>query len=268
MNEDGTADDTLKSLTPETEDPFEITIVSSGRNEYYSYDGSGNRTRKDFFTADTTENWAYEYIEGTNLVKFDGEYAYQYDANGNLTAKGTSYNTDKTSVYQLGDYTKYTYDNFNRLIKVQKLNLTGTALETVVEYTYNAMNMRVQRTADSIDTTYHFDPEGKVLEEVTGTEVTDYTYLGSKHLAKITDTQTLYYGTDHLGSTILLTNAAGEDVWSGEITPFGDQESTKGLDEHVKYTGKDWDEEAELFYFNWRWYDPEIGRFTTEDSCP
>ncbi len=32
-----------------------------------------------------------------------------------------------------------------------------------------------------------------------------------------------------------------------------------------RYTGKDFDEDAELCYFNARWYDAELGRFTTED---
>ncbi len=32
-----------------------------------------------------------------------------------------------------------------------------------------------------------------------------------------------------------------------------------------RYTGKDYDAEAGLYYFNARWYDAELGRFTTED---
>jgi len=31
------------------------------------------------------------------------------------------------------------------------------------------------------------------------------------------------------------------------------------------FTGKQWDEDVELYYFNARWYDPETGRFVTED---
>jgi len=31
------------------------------------------------------------------------------------------------------------------------------------------------------------------------------------------------------------------------------------------FTGKRWDEDAQLYYFNARWYDPETGRFITED---
>jgi len=31
------------------------------------------------------------------------------------------------------------------------------------------------------------------------------------------------------------------------------------------FTGKQWDEDEQLYYFNARWYDPETGRFITED---
>jgi RHS repeat-associated protein len=33
------------------------------------------------------------------------------------------------------------------------------------------------------------------------------------------------------------------------------------------FSGKDWDPDASLYYFNARWYDPEIGRFITEDPA-
>ena len=37
------------------------------------------------------------------------------------------------------------------------------------------------------------------------------------------------------------------------------------FDERVRFTGKDYDEVTGLYYFNARWYDPQLGRFTSED---
>jgi len=37
------------------------------------------------------------------------------------------------------------------------------------------------------------------------------------------------------------------------------------FDEPLFFTGKQWDEDAQLYYFNARWYDPETGRFIMED---
>ena len=65
-----------------------------------------------------------------------------------------------------------------------------------------------------------------------------------------------------------MTDENGEEVWTGAVTPFADkEESTEGLEERVKYTGKDLDEDTGLYYFNARWYDPLNGRFITEDPC-
>jgi RHS repeat-associated protein len=47
---------------------------------------------------------------------------------------------------------------------------------------------------------------------------------------------------------------------SGEGTGSGESE-------RLKYTGKDFDEDAGLYYFNARWYDPGTGRFITEDPA-
>ncbi len=43
--------------------------------------------------------------------------------------------------------------------------------------------------------------------------------------------------------------------------------SEGSIEERVKFTGKDYDEAAGLYYFNARWYDAELGRFTTEDPA-
>ena len=39
------------------------------------------------------------------------------------------------------------------------------------------------------------------------------------------------------------------------------------FDERVRFTGKDYDEVTGLYYFNARWYDPQLGRFTSEDPA-
>ena len=39
------------------------------------------------------------------------------------------------------------------------------------------------------------------------------------------------------------------------------------VEEAVKFTGKELDPETGLYYFNARWYDPVLGRFTTEDPA-
>jgi RHS repeat-associated protein len=76
-----------------------------------------------------------------------------------------------------------------------------------------------------------------------------------------------YTAKDSLGSVTGTTDQGGELVGRREYADF----DSAGMDGEGNedtlewYTGKEWDREAGLYYFNARWYEPETGRFTTED---
>jgi RHS repeat-associated protein len=67
-----------------------------------------------------------------------------------------------------------------------------------------------------------------------------------------------------------VTDEHGRKIIEGDFTPFGEKINLKeGINPYEDgggFTGKDWDEEVGLYYFNARWYNPEIGRFISEDS--
>ncbi|MCL6592311.1 MAG: M15 family metallopeptidase, partial [Firmicutes bacterium] len=100
-------------------------------------------------------------------------------------------------------------------------------------------------------------------------------YVLGKHFARVDgnldnlgETKKYFYHTDHLGSTVMVTDEAGEKVWDTEYTPFGKTAAVEGeLKNAAKFTGKDWDEDANLWYYNARWMDPETGRFISEDPA-
>jgi YD repeat-containing protein len=65
-----------------------------------------------------------------------------------------------------------------------------------------------------------------------------------------------YFHTDHLGSTIAVTDPDGKVVTTYEYDPFG-QVTVKGSDvSRYKYSGKEIFEG--LYYFGARFYDPEV----------
>ena len=215
----------------------------------------------------------YTYYLMSDLVRIVGTYAYRYDENGNLLEKGDVYveSGEEVSIEQSGDYTLFEYDLLNRLVSANKIDEDTGALRQVVSYRYNHKNLRIERTDDEGTTRYVFDLAGNIIEEHDAEGLTRYVFRNNKHLAKITpDGKTYYYGTDNLGSTTVLFDEDGNVVWKGEISAFGDVVLGQWIgealfNERVKFTGKDYDEVTGLYYFNARWYDPELGRFTSED---
>jgi RHS repeat-associated protein len=199
------------------------------------------------------------------------------NANGNLTEQGSSYTgtEDSLTIAMSEDYRQYRYDLLNRLTEV--LRYQDGNLVTVARYGYDINSLRIYKEDGEGKTTrYVYDATGNRLETHSDETSSYYIFRGLRHVARrIVDNASQtevrhYYGTDHLGSTVLVTGDAGEVLWSGETNPFGDSVSGEGIvgeSERIKYTGKDFDEDAGLYYFNARWYDPGTGRFITEDPA-
>ena len=79
----------------------------------------------------------------------------------------------------------------------------------------------------------------------------------------------LYFHPNHLGSTALVTDDAGDLVSEIHYKPYGEviRSASSGPDSfRKKYTGQEEDPETSLMYYNARYYDPAIGRFISQDS--
>ncbi len=143
----------------------------------------------------------------------------------------------------------------------------------MAEYAYDHSGLRLKKNSAGHNTYYVFGLNGEVLYEQEDRDYMEYIYVLGQHFARVDGTldsaeRTKYfYHTDHLGSTILVTDTAGQTVWSAEYTPFGIVTVEEGsLRKAGKFTGKDLDEDTGLYYYNARWYDSEIGRFISEDT--
>ena len=107
--------------------------------ESFQYDASGNRTSTDG-TANTHNKF--------NRILSDGHYRYDFDNEGNLIhryvdAGANGYGANDT------DITVYTYDNRNRLTKVEHKDVYGGSINKSVDYLYDALNRRIERKADA-----------------------------------------------------------------------------------------------------------------------
>ena len=75
-----------------------------------------------------------------------------------------------------------------------------------------------------------------------------------------------YYHLDALGSVRVVTNEAGAAVRRHDYLPFGQEwAGTPGEASPKMFTGQERDVETGLDYFGARYYQAEIGRFTTVD---
>ena len=113
-------------------------------------------------------------------------------------------------------------------------------------------------------------------KNVTTGKVKSYVYAGSKLISRVdgvigdTTAKKFWYHTDQVGSVKAVTNQAGAVVWNADYLPFGTQYMKNKFDpdfeeDDLGFTGKGFDSDTGLYYFNARWYDTELGRFISED---
>lgn len=109
----------------------------------FAYDPVGNRTT------------GGSVVNAGNQLTADANYGYQYDDNGNLTRK---------TLLATGNYTQYTYDAENRLVKVEEFaagNPTAIAIST---YRYDGLGRRIEKVTPTGTRRYIYDGEDILLE--------------------------------------------------------------------------------------------------------
>lgn len=176
----------------------------------------------------------------------------QHPANGNLTSDGD---------------TCYQYNEANKLDKVYKCITSETVAEYV--YDYEGMRMVKRNFAKGVlrDTVISWTDSFETKAIAGGaTENTSYYFVNKELVAKKDNSgNKTYYHTDHLGSTSVITNQSGNLVEATTNDPWGEIDSG-GTQSKFLYTGQEHDAETGLHYYNARYYDPDIRRFTQPDD--
>jgi RHS repeat-associated protein len=225
----------------------------------YTLDGVGNRTGVEYFQPSmpgfVAQATSYGYYVGNQLAEANGP-EYDYDNNGNLV--GIADGVLSTS---------FAYDALNRLAEMQ----TPT---DAYYYLYNGLGQRVSRAVNGTPTWYVIDPNGhlpQVLAETdeAGNPAAFYVYDRTGLVAMISaEGNTYFYHYDGLGSTVAITDGSGQVVNSYAYTPYGrvvrHQESVANPFTYVGRYGVA-EEGNGLYFMRARYYDAEMGRFTTKD---
>jgi len=97
----------------------------------------------------------------------------------------------------------------------------------------------------------------------------EYVFFNGQRVARRreSDAAVFYFFADHLGSSRVVTNAAGGIVEDSDFYPFGAERMVvDALDNNYKFTGKERDPETNTDYFNARQYAYSLGRFLQPDE--
>ncbi len=205
----------------------------------FTYDAAGNRSS---VVSGTTTNYTRNNLNQYSAV---GAATYTY-VKGNLTNDGA-----KT----------YAYDLENQL-----LSITGTGLTAT--YTYDPFGRRLSQTVNGTTTRFLYDGLDLIQEtDNAGTLQATYTFGPEvdEPLRMVRGAATSYYHQDALGSVIALSNSAGTISESYKYDAFGTAQTPSSLGNRFLFTGREFDQQTNLYYYRARYYSPSLGRFLQRD---
>jgi RHS repeat-associated protein len=228
----------------------------------YEYDAVGNRTRETLRDASgvvvSDKTAVFDPINRlssiTDSVDPSQNATLTYDRNGNLLSKTTAAGTEE-----------YSYDARDLLVETR----AGPAI--TARFAYDAFGRRYLKIGLEGIRQYLYD-ETSTLHELdeNDLEVAKYEYGGDRLESFIRrDEARRFHHQDALGSVVALTDSGGAVVARYHLDAWGRYRVPSELDasrNRFGFTGYLFDQETDLYYAKARFYDPEIGRFTTQDS--
>ena len=183
---------------------------------------------------------------------------YTYDANGNQTQESSA-----------GLVREYNYDADNRLDTVTVTENGQITLQQ--KNTYNGEGQRISKTENGEQTTYAYQG-GSVVYTDGSSEKQSLNIMGDAGnvIACERDTDSgkayYYYNKDMRGSSTSILDGSGNCQAAYEYSDFGETAVNSDFYNEIAYTGGIWDQSTGLYYLNARYYDPDDGRFLTEDT--
>jgi RHS repeat-associated protein len=221
------------------------TAPFNGEVHAWTYDNIGNRLTNTVNAS--TANYTY-FKNGSNplngqRLQSDGTKTYTYDANGNITGDGT--------------YT-FTWNYENQLTGISGGGLTAS-------YSYDYLGRRKTKTVNGVTTNYLYDGQN-VIREV-GAINSEYVFGRGidEPLAQNTGGIRNYYNIDALGSPITISDSSAAIQNSYTYDGWGIIRNQSGSAPNpLTYTARE-SGEAGLYYYRARYYNPNVGRFISED---
>ena len=236
-------------------------FVSSGQRAIavdYSYDGHGNRIARTVTGPAIAERPEIRAADGVRRMM-------------KLFANAPSISAQQAP--QEDVVTRYSYDGSHQLTSIRHEDGAQT------EYTYDALGRRIAKQHTGVDgttkTTFFVWDGDWMLQEVKAGrmpfEDEPITYVQHPDnwgpLTRLSQGQRLHYVSDHLGTPQELYGDNTELVWVANMSAYGRaaEAATNSIDNPIRLPGQYYDVESGLHYNRFRYYDPESGRYVSQD---
>ncbi|MDQ2983186.1 MAG: hypothetical protein M3R70_04580 [Actinomycetota bacterium] len=233
---------TPKTLSYTYDSNSRLVQVKQGATilESYSYDANGNRL--------SGPTGAATYDAQDRLISLGG-VAYQWNADGFLTGRGTSsFHYDMEGALRSatvgGTVVSYAYDSRGR--RVRRIDSSGTW-----QYLYGSsapFRLTAARSPSGKLQLYYYDSDGALFALDSG---------GTRY----------YVGSDQVGSPRVVTDATGAVVKRVDYDSYGrvTQDTNPSFELPIGFAGGLADPVTGLVRFGLRDYDPAAGRWTAKD---
>jgi len=239
-------------------------------SQAFGYDTQDRLTSASHPLPPTSQTFAYDAVgnrisngslsNAGNQLTEDSAFTYLYDDNGNQTRK-----TNKTT----NNFTAYTYDAENRLVKAEEFAAGNPTPFATSTYRYDGLGRRIEKVANGQTKRYIYDGED-ILLEYDGANVLQARYTHGpgidEPIAVTKGGSTYFYHQDGLGTVTDLTDSTGATAKSYSYDAYGNLvDQTGTLEQPYTYTGREFDSESGLLYYRARYYDSVTGRFLQQD---
>jgi RHS repeat-associated protein len=254
-----------------TADNGNVTGIANNRDttrsQTFTYDALNRlataRTTSTYATS-PAHCWgeAFNYDQWANMLSIGAvSSAYIGCTQENLNIATTTKNQISGNTYDTAGNT--TADGVNSYVWNAESQIKTAA---GVNYTYDGDGNRVQKSNGKI---YWYGAGTEILDEtdLAGNVTNEYIYFGGRRVARRDSGGNIYYYMeDFLGSSRVITTAAGSVCYDADFYPFGGERAyTNTCPQSYKFEGKERDAETGNDDFGARYYSSSTGRWLSAD---
>ena len=251
--------------------------ASGVADEVYSYDLLGNRT---------SPGGPMTYNDNDQLRQ-DATYEYTYDNEGNMTSRSlpgsppvlvatyawdAEHRLTEIGLPITGSQVTFRYDPLGNRIEVAHYQVDHEP--DVIRYVYDGSVISAEYDGNnSLVATYVHTPPTSSFAFANAAAVIDIAGTMAKdQRSPILEMKRggvrYFHVVDGLGSVTALANVSGTVVEQDRYDTYGNLEATANLGNPFTFTGVLREAATGLYLMPLRAYDPELGRFLSEDSLP